>query len=212
MSKPPASARRTQAERSATASRRMIRVAIKLMAANGFTKTSLTEVGKEAGYTGGLVSHHFGSKEGLLRAVVGRISARFVTDQIQPATDGLTGTDAICALAATYLNELSQREERMRALYVLMGEALGPVSEVNEIFAELNNGFRIHVGKQIRTGIENGTIRPDVDPEAEGAVVLGMLRGLAMQWISDPGSFDVEAASQSVQQKIRAGLAPAEGS
>ena len=49
--------RRTQAERSATANRRMIRAAIQLIARQGYTKTTLAQVGKEAGYTGGLVSH-----------------------------------------------------------------------------------------------------------------------------------------------------------
>ena len=101
--------RRTQAERTATASRRMLRAARKLIARQGYTKTTLAQVGKEAGYTGGLVSHHFGSKEGLLRELVGRISDRFYGDQIRPATEGRTGLDALLATADTYLNELVVR-------------------------------------------------------------------------------------------------------
>ena len=105
--------RRTQAERTATANRRMIRAAIQLIGRQGYTKTTLAQVGKEAGYTGGLVSHHFGSKEGLLRELVGRIAGRFYQDQIRPATQDREGLDAICALTDTYLNELRVREERM---------------------------------------------------------------------------------------------------
>ena len=103
----------------------MLRAAGKLIANQGYTKTSLAQVGKEAGYTGGLVSHHFGSKEGLLRRLVGRISGRFYTDQLRPVLEGRSGLDAICALADAYLAELTLREERMRTLYVLMGESLG---------------------------------------------------------------------------------------
>jgi AcrR family transcriptional regulator len=195
--------RRTQAERTATASRRMLRAAGSLIARQGYTKTSLAQVGKAAGYTGGLVSHHFGSKEGLLRALVGRITQRFYADQLQPAMAGLTGTDALMAAADVYLNELVARQERMRTLYVLMGEALGPVSSINEVFAELNRGFRESVRKVIEEGMDRGEIRNDLDPEAEAGLVVGMLRGVALQWITDPGCFDLDAVGTSLKDAIR---------
>ena len=47
--------RRTQAERSATANRRLIRAAMRLIAHQGYSRTTLAEVGKAAGYTGGLL-------------------------------------------------------------------------------------------------------------------------------------------------------------
>ena len=177
--------RRTQAERTATASRRMLRAARQLIARQGYTKTTLAQVGKEAGYTGGLVSHHFGSKEGLLRELVGRITGRFYQDQIRPATDGLAGLEALVATADVYLNELVAREERMRTLYVLMGEALGPVSEVSEVFAELNAGFRGNASRLIEEGMTRGEIRKDLDPDAEAGLFVGMLRGVALQWMAD---------------------------
>jgi len=195
--------RRTQAERSATASRRMLRAARQLIARQGYTRTTLAQVGKEAGYTGGLVSHHFGSKEGLLQELVGRITLRFFTDQLQPAMTGLTGIAAIAAAADAYLNELSRREERMRTLYVLMGEALGPVPSINPVFAELNRGFRDSVRKLIEQGMESGEIRSDLDPEAEAGLVVGMLRGVALQWISDPGCFDLDAVATSLKDAMR---------
>jgi AcrR family transcriptional regulator len=199
--------RRTQAERSATASRRMLRAARQLIARQGYTRTTLAQVGKEAGYTGGLVSHHFGSKEGLLQELVGRITLRFFTDQLQPAMAGLTGIDAIAAAADAYLNELSRREERMRTLYVLMGEALGPVPSINPVFAELNRGFRDSVRRLIEQGMESGEIRSDLDPEAEAGLVVGMLRGVALQWIADPGCFDLEAVATSLKDAMRRHLA-----
>ena len=199
--------RRTQAERTATAHRRMIRAAIGLIARQGYTKTTLAQVGREAGYTGGLVSHHFGSKEGLLRELVGRIAGRFYADQIRPATDKLAGLDALVATAETYLNELVVREDRMRALYVLMGEALGPVSEIDEIFVELNRGFRQSTRELIQQGIDAGEIRGDLDPDAEAGLVIGMLRGVALQWIADPGCFDLDAVATSLKDALRRHLA-----
>jgi AcrR family transcriptional regulator len=202
-----AAQRRTQAERTATAHRRMIRAAIRLIARQGYTRTTLAQVGKEAGYTGGLVSHHFGSKEGLARALVEHAAGRFYQDQLLAATRGKAGLDALCASMDTYLDELVVREEYMRALYALMGEALGPVAEINEVFAELNRGFRHSAGTWIREGMEAEQIRSDLDPDAEAAVFVGMLRGVAAQWMADPRCFDLDAVRESLKDALRRHLA-----
>ena len=194
--------RRTQAERTATANRRMIRAAIRLISRQGCTRTTLAQVGREAGYTGGLVSHHFGSKEGLLRALVERAAGRFYQDQLLAATRDKSGLEALCASLDTYMNELVVREEHMRALYVLMGEALGPAAEINEVFCELNRGFRRSARVWIQEGIEAQEIRSDLDPDVEAAVFVGMLRGVATQWMADPRCFDLDAVRESLKDAL----------
>ena len=56
-------------EHDLTAKARLREVALELFAANGVAATSLRAVAKAAGVSPGLVVHHFGSKEGLCRAV-----------------------------------------------------------------------------------------------------------------------------------------------
>ena len=202
----PARERRSQAERTATAARRMIRAAGRLIARQGYTKTTLAEVGREAGYTGGLVSHHFGSKEGLLRELVDRFTGRFYSDQLSSAVGERSGLEALLATADTYLKELVLREDRMRTLYVLMGESLGPVPELGEVFADLNRGFRVSARRSIEEGMAAGEMRDDLDPDAEAALVVGMLRGVANQWMADPGCFDLEAVAASVKDSLRSHL------
>jgi AcrR family transcriptional regulator len=202
--------RRTQAERSARANRHLLRAAMRLIARQGYTRTTLAQVGKAAGYTGGLVSHHFGSKQGLLRQLVEQAAGRFYQDQVQPVIEGKSAIDALCAMVDMYLGELVVREERMRALYVLMGEALGPVTEINPVFAELNRNFRSAACSRMQAGIDAGEIRPDVDPDAEAAAFIGMLRGVAMQWVADPGCFDIAAVRESMKKGLRHQLAAPE--
>ena len=199
--------RRTQAERTALSDRRIVRAAIGLIARKGYSKTTLAEIGRAAGYSGGLVSHRFGSKLGLLQALVARMSRRFYEDQMEPAVGELSGLPALCATVDTYLGELVAREERMRALYVLMGEALGPVSEIGEVFAELNRGFRASAQRLIDSGIESGEIRADVDAAAEAAALIGTLRGVGLQWMADPECFDLDAVREAVKQSLRRQLA-----
>jgi len=196
------------AERSERADRAILRAATTLISRQGYSKTTLAQIGAEAGYSAGLVSHRFGSKEGLLRELVGRITSRFYEDQILPAVHGRTGVEAICAFVEAYLGELLLREERMRALYVLMGETLGPVAEVRAIFAELDKGFRDRVRQWLEEGLASGEIRRGIDPAVEAAIVVGQLRGTALQWLIAPQCFDLAAARDAVQASVRRSLAP----
>ena len=199
--------RRTQAERSATAHRRMLRAAVGLIAQQGYSKTSLAQVGKEAGYSGGLVSHHFGSKEGLLRELVAHLAHRFYRDQVEPAISGASGFDALDATVDTYLGELRERPERMRALYVLMGEALGPLSEVRDVFADLNRDVRVLVRGWLERGVADGAFRRDLDVDAEAAAIVASVRGIASQWIADPGCIDLDASATCIKRAMRSTLA-----
>ena len=184
-----------------------MRAATKLIARKGYTKTTLAEIGREAGYTAGLVSHRFGSKHGLLRSLVERIRTRFYHDQIERALDGRSGLEALCATVALYLNELRVREDRLRALYVLMGEAFGPVPEMRPVFGDLDAGFRDVVARWIKAGIELGEVRRDVDPAIEAALYVGMLRGLALQWLTSPGAIDLDRMRDEIVEMLRARLA-----
>lgn len=62
--------RRTQQERREQTERKVIAAATALIAEHGSRALTLAEVGKTAGYSRGIVTHHFGSRENLLRAVM----------------------------------------------------------------------------------------------------------------------------------------------
>jgi hypothetical protein len=81
------------------------------------------------------------------------------------------------------------------------------VAEINEVFAELNRGFRHSAGTWIREGMEAEQIRSDLDPDAEAAVFVGMLRGVAAQWMADPRCFDLDAVRESLKDALRRHLA-----
>ncbi len=70
----------TQAERTARAEAGMIEAAIELLNTVGIQGTTLVAIGEKAGYSRGLVTHHFGSKAGLFRAVLKRITANWTAD------------------------------------------------------------------------------------------------------------------------------------
>ena len=201
-----ASKRRTQEQRRAESERQIIRAARELFARQGYTRTTLNDVGSAAGYTGGLVTHRFGSKEGLLNAVVDSSARRFAEDQVQTAIKDKTATEAMTTYLAVYLREINKRESHMRALYVIMGEALGSVPEIRKKIAAFNKGFRFRIAAMVQNGVDSGEFNPNIDTEAAALMILALLRGVTMQILADRRAFDIEQVIPMVQQQVLAGL------
>lgn len=68
--------RRTQAERREASEQRLLVAAAELIAEEGFAAASLQRIGERAGYSRGLASQHFGSKDGLVSALIAAVLAR----------------------------------------------------------------------------------------------------------------------------------------
>ncbi len=205
MSKP-ASKRRTQEERKAESERQIIRAAIKIFARQGYLRTTLNEVGEEAGYTGGLVSHRFGSKAGLLQAVIKNIGSRFVADQLGDKITQPSAEESLSNYIDIYMNEITLREGTLRALYVIMGEALGGAEDIQADVAEFNQNARNRMAAIITRGVETGEFNKDVDAGAAAVLIMGMLRGVAMQYLFDHKAFNVKRDVPLVQRAALGGL------
>ena len=92
----PGSVSNTQAQRSALSDQKMFEVAIQLVNERGTAKTTLKDIGEGAGYSRGLASYRFGSKDGLWM----ELFARF--DEIWSAhlSQYLSGKSGLAALQA----------------------------------------------------------------------------------------------------------------
>ena len=98
-------ARLTQAERTALSDRRMRDSAIELIVAQGTTAMSLKQVGEAAGYSRGLASQRFGSKDGLFSFIVRSVGEDWLA-KLKQATQGRSGYGALCAATDEHLRVL----------------------------------------------------------------------------------------------------------
>lgn len=78
----------------------ILQAALMLFALEGFNATSTSRIAKEAGVSEGLIFRHFGSKEGLLQAVLdeGRGRASAIFQNIFALTDPQARIEAVIAL------------------------------------------------------------------------------------------------------------------
>lgn len=183
---------RTQAERTALAETRMVLAAIELLNTVGVQGTTLVAIGEKSGYSRGLATHHFGSKAGLFRTVLKRLSAAWSKD-LARKLDGKTGLEAVEIAIDAHLAHALKHPGYIRVQYILWGAAIDPASEFKPNAAEFMQIQRESVADWIRAGQAQGEIRDDIDAEHTAEQYYGGLIGINHQWQVGQ-DFDLPAA------------------
>jgi AcrR family transcriptional regulator len=187
----------------------MIDAAIAVIGEKGYSGTTLAAIGEAAGYSRGLAHHHFGSKVELMRAAVAEMERRFQQNVLRPPPADQTGLDGVLSFVEDYLAYVAASgPNRMRALFVLMFESLAGAPELRPIVAQMYATRRAFIKSLIDRGIADGTIRPEIDAEAQSVLIAGQVRGAAHQWILDQAGVDLTAVSVETQAMLRCRLAP----
>ncbi|BFM15726.1 TetR/AcrR family transcriptional regulator [Maricurvus nonylphenolicus] len=191
--------RKTQEQRKADSEREIIRAAIDVFSSQGFTKTTLNDVGKAAGYTGGLVTHRFGSKEGLLQAVVEKVCDDLYSDTFRPLMSIASAEEALRHFIREYYCMLRDRTSETRVLYVMMGESLGAVPIVKQTIDELNQRARRALARLVQKGISQGEFRENQCSEEAAVMMLSSIRGLVWQILTDEQSLHFDSVIKRLE-------------
>lgn len=179
---------------------RMVSAAIELLNTAGVQGTTLVAIGETAGYSRGLATHHFGSKAGLFRTVLKRVSAAW-TEELVSKLKGATGLRAITTAIDAHLAHALAHPEYIRAQNILWGAALDPSSEFKPNVAEFMRIQRQSVADWIRGGQKGGEIRQDINAERIAEQFYGGLIGVNSQWLVSP-DFDLEAAYEDFKHNM----------
>ncbi|GAA3446577.1 TetR/AcrR family transcriptional regulator [Planomonospora venezuelensis] len=197
--------RRTQADRTAQARRRLLRATIRLLAERGYTGTTLGEIGREAGLSRGLVTHHFGTKDACIGAAIEEIRSS-AGRTILSGGDGRRGLAGIDHLITAYIGSMRDGDEYMRAMYVVMADAISSAPVLREAVAGSNEAFRALIRTWLGQAAEDGEIPEAADLDAHAVLIEGLLRGICLQWLIDPGRVDLDASIRTARRAVRAGL------
>ena len=192
-----ATKRRTQAERTAASDAAMFKAAIKLIASEGPSSMTLTKIGKESGFSGGLVSYRFGSKRNLLIATADRILELWQKRVIEPAnldSDTLEGLEMVVRL---YFKAVRSRSDLMMAQFRLMNVSYSSYPELQPAFQDYDKKLRANIVEHIDRARARGDVKAEADAHTFAVMLMGMLRGIAMQSFVDPKAIDLDKAEQS---------------
>jgi AcrR family transcriptional regulator len=180
----------TQAERTELSDTKMLDAATQLILEVGSVGTTLKDVGERAGYSRGLASARFGSKEGLFVRLIG-IHREIWAQEISRHVTGKTGVAAVLA-RIDGVEELFRREpDTIKAIYMVWFESVGRTSSMREALVKFHQETRRQVATFVAEGIESGEIPPNVDPEAFAIDYFAQIFGFIYQWLVSPEQVDI---------------------
>jgi len=192
-----------QAERSERSTEALLDAAAELIAEGGLSSMTLAAIGERAGYSRGLVTARFGSKAGLVDALIRRVWGQLHAARVVPLAHGRPGLQEILELIGALTYETDAHERDVRALLALMFEALGPDPDLRARMVEFHDSMRSEIAAALRAGVEDGSVRVDADADAAAALIVSAMRGFAYQWLLDSDSIDLTACYAELGDLVR---------
>jgi len=181
--KPPR--RRTQAERRDQSERGLVKAVIAVVSEEGVSAATFEAIARRGGYSRGLVGQRFGSKLGLIEAVIAYLHDEKELVAEADRIDGLPGLEALLTFVDRYLQRLGRLAE-VQAYFRLLSWAVADISAFRAPFAAEHDRIRVRFEGWVKRGQAEGRIRPDLDPTAAALMVGSQLLGLSMQVLIDP--------------------------
>ena len=177
--------RRSQAQRRDESERRLLRAATEVIVEQGVRAATFEAIGARAGYSRGLATQKFGSKQGMTEALISHLHERQAEALDAAGIDSAPGLEALLGYVDHYLRQLKQEAEG-RAYFMLLADAVSDLSALCTAFAASHERVeRLLEGIVIR-GQDEGAIRADLDPDAAALMVGSLLLGLSVQCLVDP--------------------------
>ncbi|MDG4668532.1 TetR/AcrR family transcriptional regulator [Mycobacterium sp. 236(2023)] len=174
---------------------RILAVAERLLARNGWRNTSLAQIAKEAGVTPAGLLHHFESKEQLLNAVV---DARDLDDDMHADRSG----DLVTELAR--VPERFQRSpELVGTFIVLLVENISPDAPLHDRLQKRYRDAADILKDNITRGQAKGLYRTDFDAATKATEILAFINGMETLWLLDPSIPLTEAFKEYAQSLAR---------
>ncbi|MDR6868136.1 AcrR family transcriptional regulator [Microbacterium resistens] len=181
---------------------RIIEAAVRRFAHNGYDKTRIADIARDAGMTDAGLIHHFPTKNDLFMAVIRRREAVFtpvMADEVR------TVADMIVAFNVGVRSATSEPD------YVLFRAMLSGASVLDDHPATAHLAMRLTESLEVLVpfvarGIVSGELLPDQDPRAIVLQLLALNDGIRAQWALLPDEVDyadtLEAATHGYYRQI----------
>jgi AcrR family transcriptional regulator len=150
----------------------------------GLDATTLREIGREAGFTTGVITHHFPDKAAVVRACFETVSEEWIGGvELRMARAGSVREKFVeLVRIAMPLEPVDQREWR---LWAEMWAYAGTDPEFVTVLIEVDARWEQQVLRLLYEARGAGLLRPEVDVEAQAGIVVRLIDGLGLRaWLT----------------------------
>ncbi|MCK0176552.1 TetR family transcriptional regulator [Mycobacterium sp. 852013-51886_SCH5428379] len=174
---------------------RILGVAERLLARNGWRNTSLAQIARAAGVTPAGLLHHFESKEQLLNAV---LDARDTDDDTHADRSG-----DLFEQIARVAERFQRAPELVGTFTVLLVENIAEDAPLHDRLLMRQRAAVEIVTEIIRRGQLAGRYREDLDAALKAMEILAFVNGMETSWLLDPSIPLAEVFQQYAESLAR---------
>ncbi|MGW1674066.1 TetR/AcrR family transcriptional regulator [Streptomyces sp. NPDC002324] len=188
--------------------RAMVDAAITLFSQQGVRGTGVAAIAERAGVTPSALIHHFGSKDGLVRAVLEEADRRALARLSATAASKPTLDEAFDWFVRD-AEHTAVAERELTALHTtLTAENLEPGAALHTWFRDRGRALRAHLTALFTRAAADGTARPGPNPSLLAVEVAAFLEGVHLLWLLDPKEVDLTAVHRGYFEGLAARLRP----
>ncbi|MFF6780128.1 TetR family transcriptional regulator [Streptomyces sp. NPDC012510] len=188
--------------------RAMVDAAITLFSQQGVRGTGVAAIAEQAGVTPSALIHHFGSKDGLVQAVLEEADRRALARlSATPASEPTL--DEAFDWFVRDAEHTAATERELTALHTtLTAENLTPGTALHTWFRDRGRALRAHLTALFTRAAADGSARPDLDPALLATEVTAFLEGAHLLWLLDPDEVDLTAVHRGYFEGLASRLRP----
>ncbi|MBL9096865.1 MAG: TetR family transcriptional regulator [Alphaproteobacteria bacterium] len=199
--------RRSQAERRDESERLLVEATLKVVAERGVSAATFEEIGKEAGLSRGLVTQRFGSKHGLIEAVIAYLHNKREAIMQAERIDQMPVFDAVARYIDAHLRAQAEEQDGP-AYFMLLAATVADATALRELFAASHERVRVRLRALLKHGQTRGEIRRDINPDACALTIGSLLLGASIQLLVNPSTNLKPIRAEAISILRRALVAP----
>jgi AcrR family transcriptional regulator len=202
--------RRTKEEAERTR-KQLLDAGLTVFGDKGYAAARLSDIAEEAGVTRGAVYWHFGSKKGLMFAVLKEMSNPYIRIAAEVLESDLPAEERIREMIRRVIYTMDRDKNFISHEQIAVRFMAEHPAEFEEYHGDFSVGMKRVTNllkRAIREGQRAGQIRRDVNAKIIAGTVGAVLRGSAMMKKAQHMNLLIRGASKEIAELLMRGLEP----
>ena len=177
-----------------------------IVSRDGLEALTFSSLEEQLGYSRGVITYHFADKEELVEELLFAAVAEIDADTSVALSRSSTLDEKVRAVLASKARGFLEKEEASRVLLSFWGRA-GRDARARKVHGQLFARYRAEAATLAKAARkERPSESPSINAEAFGALLVGVIIGLAVQAILQPDAFPLDAAVEEAARAFSARL------
>ncbi|HYL43735.1 MAG TPA: TetR/AcrR family transcriptional regulator [Ktedonobacteraceae bacterium] len=179
--------------------RSLVQAAYQLIAEGGFERLRTRDIAARAGMNIATLHYYFARKEDLIRSVVEYLLQQFMTAYLPGSPFEMrTPLEQIRGELAEMQYLLQKKPDMFIVLDELVLRSLHDPA-THDMIKWLDEGWHTYLEQVIRSGIEQGMFRAELDPGSAATWLILLTKGTTLHYMTNPGAVDFERIRSDIE-------------